>query len=167
MGAIAWIKGLFSADVSNVIGEVGSMVESFQAGHLGKKELALEIERMIHERDERVALQISAEMTAKTSVIMAELKQEDAYTKRARPTIVYTGPLLVLFIVAVHYSNGFWGTKEVAIPEIVYWYLSTWAGVVGTYVIGRSHEKKGQLGKIGKLASNMTGGKGHFNDLMG
>jgi len=77
----------------------------------------------------------------KAEIMVAELKQDDKYTKRARPTIIYMG-LIVLVVnnVLLPWISHFIGSAPpaIAIPA-EFWYA--WAGVTGVYAFGRTKEK--------------------------
>ena len=87
-------------------------------------------------------------ITAQKEIIVAEMQQQDVWTKRARPSIVYAG-LLFIFLVHVAFPMiTFWGTlkvPELILPEAFWW---SWTGVCGAWVVGRSFEKNGTQGKI-------------------
>lgn len=134
---MSWLKKLFTGGVGEAVEKIGGMVERVSAGHLGKKELKLEVEKMLHERDMTTMAQVTAEIGAKEKVMVAELQQGDSYTKRARPSIVYAG-LLAAFIDAIGYI-------EFTMPTD-FWYV--WGGVCGIYAIGRSAEKRGNGNKL-------------------
>jgi hypothetical protein len=117
-----------------------------------------ELQRMIEERENTV-------VKAKTDIMVAELNQDDRYTKRGRPTILYGGLLFiglnhVLFPMIAWVMNF---TAEhrapelpnLSLPEEFWW---AWAGVCSIYVLGRSAEKMG--GESGGLVGKIFGGIG-------
>ena len=77
----------------------------------------------------------------KAEVMIAELKQDDKFTKRARPTILYAGlVILATNHVLLPWVNHFIGNAPPTIdipPE--FWYA--WGGVAGIYSFKRSDEK--------------------------
>lgn len=96
--------------------------------------VALELQRMLATRE-------SAVLDVQKSVMVAELEQSDPYTKRARPTIVYSG-LVSIHMVHVLFPMISWFTKDtlpnLQLPEAFWW---SWTGVIGAYVVGRTYEK--------------------------
>ena len=80
-------------------------------------------------------------LDSKKEIITAELKQDDNYTKRARPTIVYGG-LLILFLnhVALPWIAYFTGQQLPTIDLPSEFWLA-WGGVTGVYAFGRTKEK--------------------------
>ena len=101
----------------------------------------LELQKMVEARENLV-------IDAQKSIIVSEMNQGDSYTKRARPTIVYSG---LAFIFAVHVAFPiivfFTGKPmpEISLPAEFWW---AWTGVCGIWVVGRSMEKKGSTGKV-------------------
>jgi hypothetical protein len=109
----------------------------------------------------------TTELQAKRDVIVEELRQSDNYTKRARPTVIYVGIGAIVFnhcIVPLITTI----TKTIAQLQNIqlaidlqpfnlpdgFWYA--WGGLVCTYVIGRSAEKRGVQGKVIEM---ITGNK--------
>ncbi|GAG93880.1 unnamed protein product, partial [marine sediment metagenome] len=114
----------------------------------------LKISQMIDERDNTL-------INAQRDIIVAELEQGDKFTKRARPTIVYTGLAVMIFNYAlipfisrcvewyVIAQGGditiFASLTMINMPD-AFWY--SWSGVVGVYAVGRTAEKRGARGKL-------------------
>lgn len=117
---------------------------------------------MIEGRDDAV-------ITAKKDIMTAELAQSDNFTKRARPTIIYSGlafigmievifPMLKSFCVIFMIE----GLTEVQLEEVMaltdlslptaFW--AAWGSVCSVYSIGRSTEKNGV---VNKMVSMITG----------
>lgn len=101
-------------------------------------------------------------VNSQKDVMVAELNQSDNYTKRARPTIVYFG-LVVIGLNHVILPWAAWFLveiyeKTVQLPKIElpteFWY--TWGGVCSVWVWGRSKEK---MGSKEKIISMITGSK--------
>lgn len=85
---------------------------------------------------------------AQRDVIVAELQQDDKYTKRARPTIAYSGiAVLILNHIILPWAAFFSGTDASGLPSVElpaeFWW--GWTGVVGVWAIGRSVEKKAKI----------------------
>ena len=106
-----------------------------------KAEYQLKLQAMMEARE-------NALIEAQKSIIVAEMEQADAYTKRARPTLVYAG-LLFIFLVHVFFPMITFFSREqlpaLMLPDEFWW---AWSGVVGVWVIGRTMEKNGSSGKI-------------------
>lgn len=99
------------------------------------------------------------ELEAKEQIIVAELRQDDKFTKRARPMVVYVGLGAFLFnYVLVPNLALLFGTPLTPVefpPE--FWY--GWSGIVATWAVGRTVEKRAAIqGKeVGKFTKILTG----------
>lgn len=125
-----------------------------------------------------LAASITARDQAKSEIIVAEMNQKDLFTKRARPTIVYSGlvmiainhvlfPMLMRLLGMWYYLKQEAGDAVVSMPDPLiellqpislpeqFWY--TWGGVCSIWVMGRTAEKAKASGNIGKLAALITG----------
>lgn len=109
------------------------------------------IEREIREAVER---RETALLGAQQAIMVAELRQGDTYTKRARPTVIYSGLLFIFLVYVVGPLLGvFAGVQvpELRLPSEFWW---AWSGICGAYVLGRTAEKRG-----GTLAKMVLGDK--------
>lgn len=101
-----------------------------------KAQASIAIEQLVTQRETTL-------IEAQKSVIAAELAQDDNYTKRARPTIVYCG-LAFIFLVHVFFPMTAYFTGKpmptLTLPEEFWW---AWGGVCSVWVWGRSMEKQG------------------------
>jgi len=93
---------------------------------------------------------------AQKSIIVSEMQQADNFTKRARPSLVYSG-LLFIFLVHVAFPIAAFFTSKpmpsLTLPTEFWW---AWGGVCSVWVVGRSAEKKGAAGSVISL---LTGNK--------
>lgn len=143
----------FISDIlkANPIGSiVGKVIDGVTAGASEKKKAVLEIEKIISQRDADIETSLRAELGAKERVLTAELTQGDKFTKRARPTVVYAG----LVMIAYNYCIA----PSLSIPrvELPTEFWAGWSGIVATWSIGRSMEKNG---KPNKATSVITGSR--------
>lgn len=120
-----------------------------------KASIQVQLTEILEQREAEV-------INSQKEVLVAELNQGDNYTKRARPTIVYFG-LIVIGLNHVLLPWAAWFIieifdKKVQFPAIElpseFWY--TWGGVCSVWVWGRSKEK---MGSKNKLISAITGNK--------
>lgn len=113
-----------------------------------KAEAQLKLQEVLEAREQQV-------MTAQRDIIVAEMAQNDSYTKRARPTLVYAG-LLFIFLVHVFFPiiTALTGKEppSLSLPEEFWW---AWSATVGIWAIGRSAER---LGGKGQAVAAITGG---------
>ncbi|MCG2750382.1 MAG: holin family protein [Desulfobacteraceae bacterium] len=98
---------------------------------------------------------------AKASIMTAEMNQEDKYTKRGRPTIIYAGLSFIGLVhvvfpilawVALTFKGGPVALPSITLPD-EFW--MAWGGAVSIYILGRSSEKVG--GEVGGLMGKMYG----------
>jgi hypothetical protein len=106
-----------------------------------KAHAQIQLQEMLQKRENLV-------IDAQKSIIVAEMQQADAYTKRARPTLVYAG-LVFIFLVHVAFPIMSYLSKQtlpaLSLPSEFWW---AWSGVCGVWVLGRSAEKRGVAGKL-------------------
>jgi len=164
--AANWLK-----DVVNLEGMAGKLIggiADISEKHLGKKELELAkteinrdvrvlVETLAHEEAKARLEHATAIIGAKERVLVAELKQDDPWTKRARPFVIYSGPVLALILIASHYIAVFSGA-EIPPPPGIEWFVSGWSGCFATYAISRTVDKKNGTGKLASVARAVTGG---------
>lgn len=142
---------LFSATAGKVINAAGSVIDRFVHSPDEAAQMKLEFAQLIEARDSELEETIRAEMDAKARVIEAELKQGDKFTKRARPSVVYGGLLLVAINhVALPWIAYFTGSAPPAI-EIPAMFWTAWGGICATWVIGRTAEKRGAGNRLTSL----------------
>ena len=90
----------------------------------------------------------AATIDAQKSIIVAEMQQSDAYTKRARPTIVYAG-LVAIFLAHIimpyvsHFTRN--TVPDISLPTD-FWYV--WGAVCSVWFIGRTMERRGLGGEM-------------------
>ena len=142
------LSKLFKGSAGELVEKVGGVVERVSAGHLGKKELALEVEKLIAARDESLESTLRTELAAKERVLVAELQQGDNFTKRARPAVVYTGLAYIGINYVVSPLVAAIGGYEMATMELPTQFWAAWGGIVATWCIGRSFEKAGVKNKV-------------------
>lgn len=150
---MSFLGKIFSLGVGNI---VESVSKSFDLSGEKKRGFKLQLETLLQKRDTELEETIRTELMAKERVLVAELTQGDNFTKRARPSVVYAG-LLFAFLnhILMPYIAHFRGLEipDIALP-LEFWV--GWTGIVGTWSIGRTLEKRG---KRGRLVSMITGSK--------
>jgi hypothetical protein len=151
---MGWLSKIFSGGAGELVEKAGNLFTKAQENHLGKKELKLELEKLISAENDRIHNEVTAELGAKERVLVAELAQGDAFTKRARPMVVYTGlAVLVLNHVVLPWSNHFFTTNELPTINIPIEFWIGWSGIVATWSIGRDAVRKGIKNKFTQIAS--------------
>ena len=114
-----------------------------------KAQAQVQIQEMVEKRDASL-------VDAQKSIIVSEMQQADNFTKRARPFLVYCGLLFIFLVHVLFPIAAFFTTRPMptlTLPTEFWW---AWSGVCGTWVIGRSAEKRGAAGKVINM---ITGGR--------
>ncbi len=156
--------GLDLTGIGSVADLAKSVVERFLPAKMSDGEKAnatLQLQELLQKREDAL-------IDAKRSIIVAEMNQGDAFTKRARPMIVYAG-LAFIGLVHVVFPITAWivliatGEPLANMPELTlptsFW--TAWGGVTSIWVIGRSAEKKGVANaNMEKIVRLVTGSKG-------
>ncbi len=145
MGLMSKITGFLGGSLVKDIGEVA---DKFIQTPDEKAKFMLEVENTLQRRESEIEQTIRSELAAKSSVIIEELKQDDLYTKRARPSIIYMFLFFVFFNYCLVPLIQLWSNvpiKSFPVPEEL-WYL--FGTVLSTYSLGRSVEKTGFRNKI-------------------
>ncbi len=179
---MAWYSALikiFSGSAGNIVDSLSDAVDKFVTTDEEKAKLKIELDKLMidqqknsfefqkqmeelsQKREEQLEKSIRSELEAKSQIIMAEMQQDDKFTKRARPTVIYVGLVFIfLEMFGLRYlilnSIEFDNLKEIidSSESIFETFLLAWGGVVGTYAVGRSLEKRGVKNK---LTSAITG----------
>jgi len=151
---MSFLSNLFSSSVGNVIRDVGDVVDKFHLSGEEKQKFKLEMESLLQKRDAELQQTLRTEFESKERIMVAELQQDDKYTKRARPTVVYAGLLFTLinYVLVPTFARLF--GKEIQPFALPTDFWVAWGGVVGVYAMGRSAEK---FGVSNKLTQAITG----------
>jgi len=149
-----WLGKIFGKGAGETVSKVMDSVAKLGEGHLGKKELKLELEKLLASDREALHQEITAELGAKERVLVAELSQGDKFTKRARPMVVYTGlGVLILNHVALPWIAHFIPSQDIPVIEIPTEFWIGWSGIVATWSIGRDSCRRGIANKFTQVAT--------------
>jgi len=153
---MSWLTNIFSGSVGEIVEKVGDTIDKFSLDKEEKKRLKLEMQRLIQQRESEIEETIRQELKSKEKILVAELEQGDNYTKRARPTVVYAGLVFIFFnYVLVPIVQSLFGAEIEPFPlPGSFW--AAWGGIVATWTIGRSVEKRGATSKLSRA---ITGNK--------
>ena len=159
---MSFFSNLFSGGIAEVVNSVGGVIDKFTLSKEEKLQFKAEMQSRLMQIENELEKTYRTEIEARADIIKAEMSQGDKFTKRARPTIIYTG-LLFVFIVyvllpVIAYISG---TPEASMPQIElpneFWWA--WGTVVSVYGAGRSAEKVGITNKITELATGSGASK--------
>jgi hypothetical protein len=144
------IGNILSGGLGSVVEKVGDIADKFHLSGEEKNEFKLQLETLLQKRDAEVEETIRTELGAKERVMVAELQSGDNFTRRARPLVVYVGLAAIVFNYCI---APFIQGKPLDLPQ-EFWI--SWGGIVATWSIGRSAEKRGTRSK---LTSAITGSR--------
>jgi len=154
--AAQWLTNLLGGGLTNLAQGAANIIDQFKLTPDEKAKYNLEMEVLLQKAGSELEQSMRAELGAKERILVAELTQGDAYTKRARPTVVYFG----LVVIAWNYSliPVFGALLDIVLPELPlpteFWYA--WGGVVATWSVGRTMERRGSSNN---LVNIVTGNK--------
>ena len=154
---MSFISDILSGGASGLIGGLGNVVDKFVTTGDEKNAMKLELEKVVTARMAMMNSQAETEMNAKSAIIQAELNQGDNFTKRMRPTLGYFGMFAIFFNHCLVPLLSGWMPElkvETFILPTEFWIA--WGGMMATYSIGRTQEKKGNGNRI---TSAITGTK--------
>ena len=148
MSTGAFIGKILGGSLGEAVSSIGNTVRKFVTTDSDRMQMQAELERILQKRDSEVEQTIRSELEAKSKIIEAELNQKDNYTKRARPTVVYFGLVIICFnyciVPSIQSVKGI--PLEVFALPTEFWVA--WGGIVSTWVVGRSAEKRGERNKV-------------------
>ena len=145
-----WLGKIFAGGAGSLIESVGNVADRFITTDDERNKFKLEVEALLQRRDSEIEQTIRAELSAKERILVAELKQGDSYTKRARPTVVYVGLAFIganyilmplIGRVAALFTDATIDTSPLADLPTEFW--AAWGGICATWSIGRTAEKRG------------------------
>jgi len=139
------LSKLFSGGVGEILEKVGGIVDNLNLSGEEKQKFKLEMETLIQKRDSEIEKTLRVEIGAQERVMIAELEQDDKFTKRMRPTLGYSG-MAIIFLnhIFIPMLGDILGRTlgNYPVPD-VFW--AVWGGALGIYVWGRSREKRNRV----------------------
>lgn len=142
------ISEIISSGLGTTIEGIGSTIKKFVTTDADRMAMQQELEVILQKRDSELEQTFRKELEAKERIITSELQQGDNYTKRARPTVVYFGLLVIFYnyclIPTIQIIKGM-TLNSLNLPA-EFWLA--WGGIVATWSIGRSSEKRGSRSKV-------------------
>ena len=160
-----WISQIFGQSAKGLLDGLGGIIDQLHLSKEEKQQFSLQMEQLLQQRDTEIEETIRAELQAKERVLVAELAQGDSYTKRARPTVVYVGLAVIVFnycivplVLKAISLIAQYGDGDPSLASITFEPLALpvefwvgWSGIVATWSIGRSAEKRGIRNKAVQL----------------
>jgi len=149
------LKKLFSKGIGDVVNSVGDVIDRFTLSKEEKQEFKMEMQSQLMKLEGELEETYRKELDARQEIIKAEMAQGDKYTKRARPTIIYSGILFIFLVYVIvpviAYISGAAEMPDIKLPSEFWW---AWGTVVSVYGAGRTAEK---MGVTNKLTNFITG----------
>lgn len=149
MSFISKLTGLVGG---GLVESIGNVADRFIQTDEEKNAFMVEMEKVLQQRDSEVEQTIRAELQAKERIMVAEMAQGDNYTKRARPTVIYMGLLIIAFNYCLIPLIQMWAEMTIAPFGLPTEFWVAWGGCVGVYNLGRSMEKRGVRNQFTQLA---------------
>lgn len=152
------LDSIFGGAAEGLVNGIGNIIDSVTTTDEERLEAKLKIRQLIHAENKETEKTLRRELEAKERILVAELQQSDGYTKRARPSIVYVGLLIALGSAVARIMGS-----EIDVDTLVpseFWYA--WGGVTGTWVVGRTMEKRGISNGF---SQKVTGAKKSLMDI--
>jgi len=150
---MSWLNKILGAGLNELIKKINELIDKFNLSIEEKQQLRSELEQLLQKKDEYTEETIRAELASKEHILITELTQGDSYTKRARPSVIYAGLVFILLnyclIPAIQSIVGA-PVKPFELP-MEFWI--GWSGIVATYSIGRSVEKRGTRNLFTKITT--------------
>lgn len=148
---MSFITDILGGGAGKLIGAIGGVIDDVTTTDEEREAAKLRIRQLVHAENSEIEQTFRRELEAKERILVAELQQDDNYTKRARPTIVYSGLIIAMGSAVARLAGSDVDPATLVPPE--FWYA--WGGVTGTWVVGRTMEKRGNGNKFTRL---VTGG---------
>lgn len=153
---------VLTGPVKGLVGAIGGVIDNLHTSDEEKMAANLQIAALAADTELKMTQELTKELEAKERVIVAELQQGDNYTKRARPTVVYVGlgAFILNYVLIPNIAIAF-GTVLIPVEfPVEFW--AGWSGIVMTWTIGRSMEKRtitqnGSADSTSKLVKIITG----------
>ena len=148
------IFSILGGPIKGLVDSIGGIIDNVHTSEEEKLEAKAKLKALETEATAQVLSHAESLFNAKRDILVAELQQGDIYTKRARPTVVYGGLLILTINHIVLPWIAFFSGMEIPKIEIPAVFWGGWSGIVMTWSIGRSAEKRGMQNK---LVSTITG----------
>ena len=149
----SWMTKLFSTGAGSFLTKVGDVADRFIQTKDEKAEFSLELEKLLQARDSELEQTMRAELGMKERVMIAELQSGDNYTRRARPTVVYFGLLVIALNYTIIPLITFLGADAPQIFELPAEFWFAWGGVVSVWSAGRTMERRGAQNNMLELVT--------------
>lgn len=153
MKIASFVKNLVSGDI---FGSISKLADELFTSDDERNQFKLALEQLKNNKTLELEKTVQKEMDMRASIINAEMSQGDKFTKRARPSLVYFGLLVIFYnycvIPTIMMING----TDVQPFELPFEFWAAWGGVVGIWSGGRTVERLGFKNKTTKIITGRT-----------
>lgn len=136
---MSFISSILGGGAKGLLDGIGGIIDGVTTTDEERAAAKLKVQQLVASQNSEVEQTFRRELEAKERILVAELQQSDGYTKRARPSIVYSGLLIALGSAVAKFLGS--DVDPSTLVPVEFWYA--WGGVTGTWVVGRSMEKRG------------------------
>lgn len=145
---MSFISDILGSTFGKTIEGIGNTVKKFITTDQDRMQAQLELESLLQQRDSEVEATMRKELGAKERILVAELQQGDKFTKRARPSVVYFGLCMIFINYCLMPMIQYWKELPITAFDLPTEFWAAWGGIVATWSIGRSAEKRGTRNKV-------------------
>ncbi|MBT0585451.1 3TM-type holin [Alteromonas oceanisediminis] len=140
---MSWFTEIFAGSAGSIVEKVGDTIDRFHLSEEEKQNFKLDLQRLMAARDSEIEQTMRKNLEARERILVAELQQGDNYTKRARPTVVYFGLVMIGLNYFVVPLVSMLTSSTATTFDLPGEFWAAWGGIVATWAIGRSFEKRG------------------------
>ncbi|WP_144395325.1 3TM-type holin [Pleionea sediminis] len=149
---MSFLTDIFGSGTDSLITSITRVADQFITTDEERDAFKLRMASLVHKRESEIEQTLRSEQQAKQEILTSELNQDDKFTKRARPMLVYFG----LLMIAINYMifpilARITSMDATPLPDLPWEFWAGWSGIVATWSIGRSAEKIGASNKITRL----------------
>lgn len=145
---MSFISDILGSSFGKTIEGIGTIVKKFVTTDQDRIQAELELKTILQKRDSEVESTMRKQLEAKERILVAELQQGDKFTKRARPSVVYFGLGIIFINYCLIPIIQYWREMPITVFNLPTEFWAAWGGIVATWSIGRTAEKRGIKNKI-------------------
>ena len=150
-----WITNLFSGSIGKITDGIFNAIEERNFSEEEKAQIKIELKKIAQSEMLTLEETLRSEISAKERIIVAELNQSDTFTKRTRPTVVYSGLAFIFLNYCIFPLVGIFAGKQISLELPVEFWVA-WGSIYSIYSVGRSAEKLGVKSSIAKAITGST-----------
>jgi len=148
---MSFMSDIFSSSLGKTIEGIGNTVKKFVTTDQDRMQAEIELKSLLQQRDSEIEATMRKQLEAKERILVAELQQGDNFTKRARPSVVYFGLIMIFINYCLMPIIQYWKEMPITAFNLPTEFWVAWGGIVATWSIGRTAEKKGIKNKLTSL----------------